>query len=105
MDRVIPMRNETQKNIREEFNHLTQVNQSLIDSLGYEVVCFKLRHAFHILKLPVLKSWRYLYAQQLYHQLSPSLSHNKLSLLIMNEMGLTSRSTLWRYLRNLPLKF
>ncbi|HGC5653726.1 hypothetical protein [Legionella pneumophila] len=45
-----------------------------------------------------MKCWRYLYAQQLSLQLSPQMSHYRLTLLIMDEMGLKSRTTLWSYL-------
>ncbi|QRN02798.1 hypothetical protein GH742_02320 [Legionella sp. MW5194] len=49
-------------------------------------------------RLTSKKCWLYLYAQQLNSQLSTQISHYRLSLLIMDEMGLKSRTTLWSYL-------
>lgn len=100
MDRTVPFRNDTQKDILGELSQLTQDLQSLISAQSYGAVCFRLNRALRDLKLPVSKCWRYLYAQQLYQVLAPLLSHNALSVIILDEMGLKSRTTLWRYLRN-----
>lgn len=98
-DRVVPFRTEIQENIINEFNLLAQTNQNLISMLGYRSLCFRWRKELKAIKLPSTKSYRYLYAQQLYSQLSPTLTHYELSQLIMLEMGLNSRTTLWNYLR------
>ena len=99
LDRLIPFRSETQTELLNELKRLTPSNQSIITTHGYEVVRYQFRNALQELKLPPLKSYRYLYAHQLQQQLSPTLGHYRLSLLIMDEMGLKSRTTLWSYLR------
>ena len=98
LDRLIPLRSEIQTQILNELKQLTPNSNSLIATQGYEVVRYQYRQALQELKLPPLKSYRYLYAQQLQRQLLPTLDHYRLSLLIMDEMGLKSRTTLWTYL-------
>lgn len=97
-DRIVPFRSKIQEDIIGEFNVLTQNQHNLISSQGYRSLCFSWRKALKTLKLPHSKSYRYLYAQQTQQQLSSALSNYELSLLIMDEMGLKSRTTLWRYL-------
>lgn len=96
-DRFIPFRTEVQSKIIAEFIELSR-DQSLIEAHGYDVIRFQYRKAMQKLKLPTLKSYRYHYAQQLLLELSPVMKHYQLSLLIMDEMGLKSRTTLWNYL-------
>jgi hypothetical protein len=100
MDRIVPLRNDIQEDILGELSQLTQNHQSLIYAQGHRVVCFRLNRALRALKLPVSKCWRYLYARQMDQQLSSILEQNELFLLIMSEMGVKSRTTLWRYLKN-----
>jgi len=97
-DRKIPFRSDIQSTVINQFNALTQGNQSLIVSHGYRAVCFSWQRTVKALRLPSKKSYRYLYAQQLHAQLSSQLQHYRLSLLIMDEMGLKSRTSLWSYL-------
>lgn len=97
MDRKIPIRSKTQVNLIQEFNALVQ-EKNLISSYGYRATCFCWQKAMRTLKLPIKKSWRYLYAQQLYALFSSQIPHYQLSWLIMSEMGLKSRTTLWSYL-------
>ncbi len=98
MDRRIPIRSEAQIKLIQAFNALTQGNGCLITSHGYRAVCFSWQKTMKALRLSGKKCWRYLYAKQLQSQLSPQISHYRLSLLIMDEMGLKSRTTLWSYL-------
>ncbi|MDX2347164.1 MAG: phage integrase N-terminal domain-containing protein [Legionella sp.] len=97
-DRYVPLLTECQKEIVAEFNSLTHAENSLIALRGYEFIRIKWRQAITTLKLPALKRWRYLYAQQRYQRLLPELGHYKTCLTIRREMGIKSRNTLWLYL-------
>ncbi|HAU1874566.1 TPA: hypothetical protein ACF5XO_000689 [Legionella pneumophila] len=97
-DRKIPIRSEAQIKLIKDFNLLTQGNGCLITTNGYRAICFSWQKTMKSLRLSGKKCWRYLYAQQLNSQLSSQISHYRLSLLIMDEMGLKSRTTLWSYL-------
>ncbi|HDS3848406.1 phage integrase N-terminal domain-containing protein [Legionella pneumophila] len=97
-DRKIPIRSEAQIKLTQDFNILTHGNGCLITTHGYRAICFSWQKAMKSLRLSGTKCWRYLYAQQLSSQLSSRISHYRLSLLIMDEMGLKSRTTLWSYL-------
>ncbi|HAT2147047.1 phage integrase N-terminal domain-containing protein [Legionella pneumophila] len=97
-DRKIPIRSEAQIKLIQDFNILTQGNGCLITTHGYRAICFGWQKTMKSLRLSGKKCWRYLYAQQLSSQLSSQISHYRLSLLIMDEMGLKSRTTLWSYL-------
>ncbi|KTD65145.1 phage integrase N-terminal domain-containing protein [Legionella shakespearei] len=97
-DRKIPIRSEAQIKLIQDFNLLTQGNGCLITTYGYRAICFSWQKVMKSLRLSGKKCWRYLYAQQLSSQLSSQISHYRLSLLIMDEMGLKSRTTLWSYL-------
>ena len=101
MDKVIPIRSVNQKAILEKLRTLTQPQhcESLISTQGYDAVRYAYRKNMKSLKYSPRKSYRYFYAKMLYEQLSPSLSKPKLILLIMREMGLQSRVTLWGYLK------
>lgn len=97
-DRIIPLRSKEQEVILQKLLVITEPSHSLIASQGYDAVRHAYRKGMAILKLPPRKSYRYLYAQTLYRQLSPLLRHYELILLLMREMGLQSRVTLWGYL-------
>lgn len=98
LDRLIPVRTEPQQQILHELKQLTSGNSNIITSHKYNVVRLHYGDAMQSLKLPSLKAYRYLYAQQLHQQLAPQIKPYQLSLLIMEEMGLKSRTTLWSYL-------
>ena len=97
-DRVIPLRSDLQKIILQELIALTGQEDSLISSQGYDAVRYAYRKSLATIKLPPRKSYRYLYAQMMHEQLSPLLRNYELILLLMREMGLQSRVTLWGYL-------
>lgn len=97
-DRNIPLRSEIQKLILQELFTLTGPALNLISSQGYDAVRHAYRKGLADIKLPSKQSYRYLYAQMLYEQLSPILRHYEIILLLMREMGLQSRVTLWGYL-------
>lgn len=99
VDRIIPLRNALQLEIIKELQVLTTNSQSLISTFGYDHIRFTYRKALRTIKLPSLKSYRYLYAQALKKEMQRILPSYFLSLLIMEEMGLKSRTTLWNYLR------
>ena len=97
-DRIIPLRSDFQKKILQELIALTGPEHSLITSQGYDAVRYAYRKSLETIKLPPRKSYRYLYAQAMHKQLSPLLRNYELTLLLMREMGLQSRVTLWGYL-------
>jgi hypothetical protein len=100
MDRVIPIRTDTQAKIIDEFNIITQNQHTLVDLYGYRALCFRWNKALKTLRIPVKKSCRYLYAQFAFKQLTPTYTNDSLTKLLMNEMGLTSRVSVWNYLNN-----
>lgn len=97
-DRTIPLRSDRQKIILQELTALTGQEHSLISSQGYDTVRHAYRQGLASIKLPPRKSYRYLYAQMMHEQFSPLLRNYELILLLMREMGLQSRVTLWGYL-------
>ncbi|WP_115706031.1 integrase [Legionella sainthelensi] len=97
-DRFIPIRNDIQVALLKEFKTLIEKNNTLIETFGYQTLLHCYRQGLKELKLLPIKNYRYLYARQLKQQLSPTLSKYELMWLIMEEMGVTSRSTIWNYL-------
>ena len=97
-DRIIPLRSDFQKIILQELIALTGQEHCLISSQGYDAVRFAYRRSLETIKLSPRKSYRYMYAQMMHKQLSPLLRNYELNLLLMREMGLQSRVTLWGYL-------
>lgn len=97
-DRVILLRNETQKRLITDMSIYTGGFKNLMQIHGYDNIRYQWRQALLPHRLPVNKSYRYLYAQQLKAQLSPTLGNYQVSWLIRNEMGIKSRNTLWTYL-------
>lgn len=96
-DRVIPIRNELQQKILNELTILT-TNQSLTQFKNIEFIRANWRSELKTHGLPSNKSWRYLYAKQLYQSLNPVLGNYQTCWLIRDEMGIKSRNTLWHYL-------
>jgi len=97
-DRHIPLRNEMQKITLTELNKYINSNQSLAQRYGYTLLRCQWRMALMEQKLPINKNFRYLYAQQLKTELTPTLGSYQTSWLIREEMGIKSRNTLWLYL-------
>lgn len=97
-DRFIPIRSDIQIALLNEFKALIERNNTFIEAFGYETLLHCYRQALNELKLLPIKNYRYLYARQLKQQLSPTLSKYELMWLIMEEMGVTSRTTVWNYL-------
>jgi hypothetical protein len=97
-DRVIPVRSDSQNEIIQELMALIKGNQSLISAFGYDAVRHIYRTNLASNHLPSKNTYRYWYAQMIYKELSLLLTHYELTLLIMREMGLQSRVTLWGYL-------
>jgi hypothetical protein len=98
-DRSIPFQNSEQKKILTELAEQTKTHKNLIESHGYDAVLFSWREAVRALKLPPRKTYRYVYAHLRQKQLIATLNHYNMTLAIMDEMGLKSRTTLWGYLR------
>lgn len=98
-DRVIPIRDYEQFIILKSLRELTKNHHNLISAHGYHAV----RHTYNVsmqdVGLSSTKSYRYLYARQQFSSLFPALAHRDLTLLLLREMGLKSRTTLWGYLR------
>lgn len=97
-DRHIPILTTQQKQILREYKALLENKDNLIAAQGYDAVRHAYRKTLASLKLPLRQSYRYLYAQQRYEQLSSTMCRSALNLLIMREMGLKSPVTLWGYL-------
>ncbi|WP_133130249.1 hypothetical protein [Legionella yabuuchiae] len=97
-DRIVPYRNEIQTSIIDSLKELTQGPYSLLQVYGEQNLKARLRSSHNQLKLPKSKSWRYLYAKWLNQELSSALSQYKLNWVIMEELGVKSRTSLWRYL-------
>lgn len=99
-DRVIPIRSDVQDNIINEFNLITKSQYTLVDLHGYRELCRTWNNALKALRIPVKKSCRYLYAQLMFKHLASSYNNDAITKLLMNEMGLTSRISVWNYLNN-----
>lgn len=99
-DRTIPVRTEGQKAVLNLFNWLTQQDGNLLQLKSYEEIRIIWRSALAKHRLSSTKSWRYLYAKQMYPCLLPKYENYKSCLLIRDEMGIKSRNTLWLYLKD-----
>ena len=97
-DRDIPLRFEQQASILAHLKRFIGVEHSLAKKVGYETICQQWRMALSKHHLPCNKTYRYLYAQMLYQALSPTLGSYQTRWLILDEMGIKSRNTLWLYL-------
>ena len=97
-DRFIPLRNDFQVALLREFSSLVGDYDNLINAIGYQTLLCSYRQELTRLKLPSIKNFRYLYARNLKQQLQPVISNYELTWLIMEEMGLSSRTTIWNYL-------
>ncbi|HBD7396233.1 phage integrase N-terminal domain-containing protein [Legionella longbeachae] len=97
LDRMIPIRNEIQKNILSDLEKLTN-RQSLVQFFSYKRVKLDWNQALIELGIPLKKSWRYLYARQMYQYLLPLLGNYQTCLVLQDELGIKSRNTLWAYL-------
>ena len=85
-DRVIPLRNDTQKRIITNLTTHTTGRKNLMQLRGYDTIRYQWRQSLSEHKLPTNNSYRYLYAQQLKNELSPVLGDyqvNWLNLIIM----------------------
>ncbi|HAU0773270.1 TPA: integrase [Legionella pneumophila] len=99
-DRSIPVRTENQKVVLNLFNWLTKQYGNLLQLKSYEEIRIIWRSALSKHRLSSTKSWRYLYAKQMYSYLLPDNGNYKTCLLIRDEMGIKSRNTLWLYLND-----
>ncbi|STX50756.1 putative integrase [Legionella busanensis] len=99
-DRTIPIRTITQRSFLNFFNQLVGRLDNLINIIPYEEIRLRWRSALTKHRLSSAKSWRYLYAQQMYSSLLTEYGNYKLCLLIQDEMGIKSRNTLWLYLKD-----
>ncbi|HHT9843840.1 TPA: hypothetical protein ACT9I4_001956 [Legionella pneumophila] len=97
-DRFIPIRNEVQVALLRDFSSLVGDYGNLINAIGYQTLLCSYRQELIKLKLPSIKNFRYLYARNLKQQLQSVISNYELTWLIMEEMGLSSRTTVWNYL-------
>jgi len=99
-DRFIPIRSAYQTKLLEKLFALIGSEDNLLSAQGYDAVRYAYRKSMKHLRLPTRKTYRYMYAQMIYAQLSPALSRPDLMSLIQHEMGLQSQVTLWGYLKN-----
>ncbi|CZP77983.1 Phage integrase%2C N-terminal [Legionella pneumophila] len=97
-DRFIPIRSEVQLALLREFNSLVGDNGNLVKAIGYQPLLYSYRQELIRLKLSSIKNFRYLYARNLKQQMQSVIGNYELTWLIMEEMGLSSRTTVWNYL-------
>ena len=97
-DRMIPHRLDEQKSILRDLLNHTEGSKNLLQLYGNDGIRYHWHKALDEHKLPINKSYRHLYAQQMKKTLSPTIGHYQLSWLIRDEMGIKSRNTLWKYL-------
>lgn len=97
-DRVIPIRHEKQIQIINALTSHTKNDLSLISAHGYHAVLHLYRLSLHEAGLSASTSYRYLYAKHQHPLLLQGFSSREASEIIMREMGLKSRTTLWEYL-------
>ncbi|WP_133131461.1 phage integrase N-terminal domain-containing protein [Legionella yabuuchiae] len=97
-DRFIPIRNDIQVALLREFSFLVGGYGNLINAIGYQTLLCSYRQELTRLKLSSKRNFRYLYARNLKQQLQSVINNYELTWLIMEEMGLSSRTTVWNYL-------
>jgi hypothetical protein len=97
-DRMIPLRRTIQNQILDELVQYLKGSPCLARMHSHDLICFQWRLALIERKLPVKKTWRYLYARLLRDDLTSILGSYQTSWLIRDEMGIKSRNTLWLYL-------
>lgn len=97
-DRMIPHRLDEQKSILLDLHNHTKGSKNLLQLYGNDGIRYHWHRALDEHKLPINKSYRHLYAQQMKKNLSTTIGHYQLNWLIRDEMGIKSRNTLWRYL-------
>lgn len=97
-DRLIVIRFDDQIRIIDSFLKLCNPNKNLMLTLGYHHVREAYSRELSQLGIPSSKSYRYLYARHLHQELSPTLSNYIVNQIIMREMGIKTRMTLWSYL-------
>lgn len=99
-DRVIPIRHEKQIQIISALSSQTANHHSLISAYGYHAVLHRYRLSLQEAGLSASTSYRYLYAKHKYPLLLQGFSSCESYEIIMREMGLKSRTTLWEYLKH-----
>ena len=95
-DRVVPIITDQQKNILEQLNYLTGLNQNLIARFGGRHAHLAYRKSMSALKLSTLISYRYLYAQARFKDLC--LQHNAIDSrhIVIQETSFSKTSPIWR---------
>jgi hypothetical protein len=97
-DRVIPIRHDEQLYVLQSFASQTENHHSLITAQGYHAIRQIYSTAMKKAGFSSLKSYRYLYAKNQSQELLKVFSTQEANEMIMREMGLKSRTTLWGYL-------
>ena len=97
-DRTVPIRSNQQLEVLTKFQELTYPNQSILEMHGHRAILRSYYRFMTLARLSPKKSYRYLYAQSQYPALSKVFSHKEVYQILMQDMGLQSRSTLWGYL-------
>ena len=96
---VFPLRTEKQKTVLQFFNWLSNDHDNLIKQTSYEELRLLWRSGLAQHRLSSTKSWRYLYAKQMYDNLLTEFGNYKTCLMIRDDMGIKKRNTLWQYLK------
>lgn len=99
-DRIIPIRHEEQSHILQSLISQTANHRSLISSHGYRAVLHIYRLSMQDAGFSSSKSYRYLYAKHQFPHLLRAFSIKEVNEMLLRELGLKSRATLWEYLRH-----
>jgi hypothetical protein len=97
-DRTVPIRSNQQLELLDKLQDLTNLSQSMLEIHGHRAALKSYHRFMTTAGLSPKKSYRYLYAQSQYHALSKIFSHKEVYQILMQDMGLRSRTTLWGYL-------
>ncbi|KTD56759.1 hypothetical protein Lsan_2919 [Legionella santicrucis] len=97
-DRIIPVRVDMQSTTLNEFQSLCVHGKSLIGIHGYAPLRHYYSTALKAVGAPTTKSYRPFYAKMIYNELIKAFPSYQSKQIIMREMGLHSRRTLWGYL-------
>ena len=99
-DRIIPIRHEEQIDILHSLRSQTTNHRSLISVHGYRAVLHIYRLSMQDAGFSSSKSYRYLYAKHQLPHLLQAFSIQDVNEMLIRELGLKSRTTLWEYLQH-----
>ena len=96
-DRFIPIRWEEQLNLLKLHTNLTNDCHPLKEKFEQQFLRASYQHGIKLADLSSAKSYRGAYARKLYQELTATIDAKATKTIIMREMGITAKSTLWEY--------